>query len=62
MSDTDQAAPAPEPRVKFGPRPTQHMPREWAEHMLTELARTKGPLFRKLLGEAAIGGQNGGAR
>ena len=61
MSDTDQATPAPEARVKFGPRPSQHMPAEWAEHMLTELAATKPAVFGTLLKAAALS-KNGQAR
>jgi hypothetical protein len=40
--------------VKFGPRPTQEMPIEWAELMLARLAEGHGNLFGKLLSEAAF--------
>jgi hypothetical protein len=41
-------------RVSFGPGNTQDMPIEWAEHMLTEWARTHPPQFGKALTEAAL--------
>jgi hypothetical protein len=50
----DQAV-APDVRVKFGPRSTQHMPIEWAEAMLTQLAADHANQFGKLLQAAALG-------
>ncbi len=46
-------------RVRFGPRPTQTMPSEWAEIMLTELCQRNRKLFGELLSGAAIDGRNG---
>ena len=43
-----------ETRVKFGPRETQDMPIEWAEHMLAELAVKHQAIFSKLLSMAAL--------
>lgn len=48
-----QAPPAEEIRVRFGPRPNQVVPLEWAETMLTELKRINPGLFGKLLVMAA---------
>jgi len=41
--------------VKFGPRPTQEMPIEWAETILTELAAKHSAMFGNLLREATLG-------
>jgi hypothetical protein len=41
--------------VRFGPRPTQVMPLDWAEQILTEWARSHPPQFGKALAEAALG-------
>jgi hypothetical protein len=41
--------------VRFGPRPTQIMPLDWAEHILTEWAKSHPPQFGKALSEAALG-------
>jgi len=35
--------------VRFGPHPTDKMPLEWAEKMLTELKETAPNMFGKLL-------------
>jgi len=43
--------------VKFGPRPNQEMPVEWAEYVLARLAETHASMFGKLLAEAALGGK-----
>lgn len=44
----------PEPvRVRFGPRESQTMPLDWAEHILTELARDPAK-FGKFLTAAAL--------
>lgn len=44
-------------RVRFGPRPTQVIPLDWAESMLTELKKTKPALFGALLTAASDGGK-----
>lgn len=41
-------------RVKFGPGPTQDMPREWAESILTDLARTQPAKFGRMIAKAAL--------
>jgi hypothetical protein len=41
--------------VKFGPRPTQEMPIEWAASMLATLAEKHESMFGNLLREAALG-------
>jgi hypothetical protein len=41
--------------VRFGPRPTQVIPIDWAETMLTEWARAHASQFGKALAEAATG-------
>ena len=43
--------------VKFGPRPTQEIPIEWAETILARLAEGHGSLFGKLLADAAFTGK-----
>ena len=44
----------PEPvRVRFGPRKSQTMPLDWAEHILTELAKDPQK-FGKFLTNAAL--------
>ncbi len=45
--------------VKFGPAPTQEMPREWAEKMLTKWCERKPADFGKLLAEVVTEGRNG---
>lgn len=40
--------------VKFGPRPTQEIPIEWAEKILTMLKNDHESQFGKLLTKAAI--------
>ena len=52
-----QAPPRDEIRVRFGPRPTQVVPLDWAESMLTELKRINPGLFGKLLTAASDGGK-----
>lgn len=41
--------------VSFGPRPTQEVPIEWAEKMLTILKSEHESQFGKLLQRAALG-------
>jgi hypothetical protein len=43
--------------VRFGTLPTQEMPREWAEKMLTALKDRHPAQFGKLLAEAATAGR-----
>jgi hypothetical protein len=50
--ETDQA---PKRRVKFGPKPTQTVPFEWAETILTELAQREPHHFGRYLQFAALG-------
>lgn len=38
--------------VKFGPHPTQEIPVEWAQMMLTELKNSSPALFGRLLTKA----------
>jgi hypothetical protein len=38
--------------VRFGSRPTEEIPREWAEKMLTSLKEHQPAQFGKLLSEA----------
>ncbi len=45
------------PRVRFGPRPTQTMPLEWAEIMLTHLCERNRKLFGDLLAASAVEGR-----
>ena len=45
------------PRVRFGPRPTQTMPLEWAEIMLTQLCERDRKRFGDLLASAAVEGR-----
>jgi hypothetical protein len=52
-----EAGPRPKTYVRFGPLPTQEMPREWAEKMLT-LWRQRSPAqFGKLLSEVVTSDQ-----
>ncbi len=55
--------PAAQVYVRFGPRPTQEVPVEWAERMLTALKERNEALFGKLLTAAALdaGQGRGGA-
>jgi hypothetical protein len=46
---------APKRRVKFGSRPTQTMPFEWAEAILTEWAQRAPHDFGRYLQFAALG-------
>ena len=53
-----EIAPEPGPktrkeRVKFGDKPTQNIPHEWAEYIIQQLYRTKKTVWVKLLPEAA---------
>lgn len=41
--------------VKFGPRPNQEMPIEWAEDLLTLLASEHQRVFSQLLPRVALG-------
>ncbi len=50
---------AEEPRVRFGDRPSQTMPAEWAEVMLKAFAAEHPLQFGKLLARAALGDSNG---
>jgi hypothetical protein len=43
--------------VKFGPGPTQEMPREWAEKMLALWKEKKPQEFGKYLAEVITGGR-----
>jgi hypothetical protein len=43
--------------VRFGPLPTQEMPREWAEKMLTAWRERNASQFGKFLAEAATAGR-----
>ena len=47
------------PRVRFGPRPNQTMPLEWAEIMLTQLCERDRKRFGDLLASAAVEGRDG---
>jgi hypothetical protein len=51
-SDQDQA---PKRRVKFGNRPTQTLPFEWAEAILTKWAEAEPHNFGRYLQYAALG-------
>ena len=44
------------PRVRFGPRPSQTMPLEWAEAMLMQLCERDRKRFGDLLASAAVEG------
>ena len=44
------------PRVRFGSAPNQSVPAEWADLMLSRLARLQPRLFGRLLQEAALDG------
>ncbi len=48
-----------ETRVRFGDRPTQTMPLQWAETMLSLLMKEHPAQFAKLLPRAAMGESNG---
>lgn len=51
MSDVEQA---PEPRrIKFGASPTQEVPPEWADRMLTWLRDTHPQVFIAALAQGA---------
>jgi hypothetical protein len=41
--------------VRFGPAPTQEIPREWAEAILTMLCQRNPVLFGNLLAEVITG-------
>ena len=41
--------------VRFGPRPTQEMPLDWAEKMLTAWREKNAQQFGKALADAATG-------
>lgn len=41
--------------VRFGPRPTQEMPREWAEKMLSMLKDQHPAQFGKMLAKVVTG-------
>ena len=41
--------------VKFGPRPNQEMPLDWAEDLLTILATEHQKVFSQLLPRVALG-------
>lgn len=41
--------------VKFGPRPSQEIPIEWAEELLTLLASEHQKVFSQLLPRVALG-------
>jgi len=43
--------------VRFGPLPTQEMPREWAEKMLSLWKEKKPQEFGKYLAEVITGGK-----
>lgn len=43
--------------VKFGPRPTEEMPREWAEKMLALWKEKQPSQFGKYLAEVITGGR-----
>jgi hypothetical protein len=44
------------PMVRFGPRPNQVIPAEWAEGILTDLAHTKPNTFGTLLRKQVLAG------
>lgn len=43
--------------VRFGPRPTEEMPREWAEKMLALWKEKQPSQFGKYLAEVITGGR-----
>ena len=49
--------PAPKIYVKFGKLPTQEMPREWAEEMLTMWREANPSQFGKMLAKVVTGGR-----
>jgi hypothetical protein len=53
------AAPTPATPVRYGPGPDQVMPHSWAEFILSTLARENERVFTRLVGQAAVSGQNG---
>lgn len=53
---------APKRRVKFGSRPTQSIPFEWAEDILTAWAEREPHTFGRYLQYAALGSMPPAAR
>jgi hypothetical protein len=44
------------PMVRFGPRPNQVIPAEWAEGIITDLAHTRPNMFGTLLRKQVLAG------
>lgn len=55
IGDVPASDQAPKRRVKFGSRPTQTVPHEWAEAILMEFAATEPQHFGRYLQFAALG-------